>query len=186
MNNKKSAGALFFSMFLRAVVVILALVIVAMSVFFARGYLKNRANKDITNVDESLLVDDQEDELLTATPNESATEASDIQDDGGSEVKSSKGLSIAVLNATEVGGLAGKWADKLKADGYTNVQAANYYAKSDITVICVEEEGQGEDLKAYFPNSYIQVQRLDSGATDAAIDGTNIFIVIGATDTEVR
>ena len=67
------------------------------------------------------------------------------------------------------------WADEEGTEG-----------TEDSAIEEVTEEGQGEDLKAYFPNSYIQVQRLDSGATDAAIDGTNIFIVIGATDTEVR
>ena len=181
--KKRSAGALFLAMFLRAVVIILAIVIVAMGAVFVKQYLKNKSNKDVSNVDESVLIDDQEDELLTATPTEVATEA---PEGGNEETASSKDLTIAVLNATDVGGLAGKWTDKLKAEGYTDVFPANYYAKSDITVICVESEGQGEDLKKYFPGSYIQVRRLDSGATDATIEGTEIFIVIGKTDTEVN
>ncbi len=184
MNKKKSAGALFLSMFLRAVVVLLGIVVVGMGFIYVRQYLKNKANKETVEVDESLLVDNQQDELLTAEPEEEDTEAP--SDGGEAGEKSSKDLTIAILNATEVGGLAGKWVDKLKSDGYQDVVAANYYAKSDITVICVEEEGQGEDLKKYFPSAVIQVRRLDKGATDAPIDGTEIFVVIGKTDTEVE
>ena len=47
--KKRSAGALFLAMFLRAVVIILAIVIVAMGAVFVKQYLKNKSNKDVSN-----------------------------------------------------------------------------------------------------------------------------------------
>lgn len=184
MKKKKSMSGIFFSMFLRTVVIILAVVIVALGAALVKQSLsKSRENKMGTSseIDESVLTEsDGEDELLGATEEGQA----DGQDDGTDTPSAalSTDKKIVVLNGTATKGLAGHWKDQLAGYGYTNIDAHNYYSRLENTKILVTEEGIGEDLKQYFPNADYEVGTLTSDETDANIDGVQIFVIIGTSD----
>ena len=190
MQKKRSAAGIFFSFFFRAVVVILAIVILALSVVLIRGVIRGKKlrakNQSKTVVDESVLTEHGDpDELLT---NEGGT--TEFVDDASTEdglgddsnVASSENCKIVILNATDVNGLAGSWTTRLEDAGYTDVSAANSYNNYDHTSILVAEEGMGTDLLKFFPDAVISVGSLTVNETDAELGGVQIFIIIGESD----
>ena len=190
MQKKRSAAGIFFSFFFRAVVVILAIVILALSVVLIRGVIRGKKlrakNQSKTVVDESVLIEHGDpDELLT---NEGGT--TEFVDDASTEdglgddsnVASSENCKIVILNATDVNGLAGSWTTRLEDAGYTDVSAANSYNNYDHTSILVAEEGMGTDLLKFFPDADISVGSLTENETDAELGGVQIFIIIGESD----
>ena len=129
-NNKQSAAGLFLSFFLKATVIILGLVILAMAAYLIKASMANKSVEKEKKADNSAFEDNQTDELLEnkatntdALLYENAEAASEEAKNDGSL---SKDASIVVLNATDVPGVAGKWKDKLVEAGYTNVQAGDY------------------------------------------------------------
>jgi hypothetical protein len=177
--KKKSVAGLFFSMFLRTVVIILAVVIVVFGVALTKQYMSRSktANQENTGeIDESILSDpDDGDELLTAS--------GDGEDGAETEqVVSSVDKKIVVLNGTTTKGLAGHWKDTLSGYGYTNIDSANYYNGEENTRILVTEDGIGQDLLQYFTNASIETGTLTSDDTDADLDGVQIIVIIGASD----
>lgn len=97
------------------------------------------------------------------------------EDAAEEDVISSKGLNIYVLNGSQIAGLASATQTKLTEAGYTVPKIGNYTAETLTTTrIKVSEEGQGEDLKAYFNNPEIVV----GGVTD----GYDIEIILGTVD----
>ena len=181
MRKKKSAAGIFFSMFLRAVVVILAIVIVALGVAIVRQVIKSGDNKNTENpsVDESILAGEDDDHLLTADGTETDTTSGD---DSAATTELSTNRKIEVLNGTTTSGLAGHWRDTLKNNGYTNVDAHNYYMHLETTKIVAVSDGVGQDLLQYFPGAEYEVGTLTSNDTDAPLDGVEIFIIIGESD----
>ena len=87
-------------------------------------------------------------------------------------VSSSKNLVTKIYNGTRVEGLATEWVQKLRADGYNIIGAANdNNTEKQNAVIYVKTEGAGLDLKAYFPGAEI--------VTDPTLDGIDIKVVLG-------
>jgi hypothetical protein len=177
--KKKSVAGLFFSMFLRTVVIILAVVIVVFGVALTKQYMSRSKTTDQENtgvIDESILTDpDDGDDLLNVS--------GDGEDgEGAGQIESSFDKKIVVLNGTDTKGLAGHWKDTLSGYGYTDIDSANYYNGAENTKILVTEDGIGQDLLQYFPSASIETGTLTSDETDAKLDGVQIIIIIGSSD----
>ncbi len=96
----------------------------------------------------------------------------------GEETISSKGKNIEVLNGGSVTGLAGKIGETLTADGFTVNNVTNYNGeKTKYTRIIVPEQNMGEDLKKYFTDARIEVDK------SLISEGNDITIIIGTGET---
>lgn len=90
------------------------------------------------------------------------------------ETMSSKNKKIEVLNGGAVGGLAGKTRTKLQQEGFNVVSIGDYTGtRQQQTVIIVNEDGLGEDLKKYFGDTKIEVN------SSKLSDDTDIQIILG-------
>ena len=99
-------------------------------------------------------------EATTEAQKDSSTEDDQATTQSGEETKiSSKDLSISIYNGAYINGLAGRWNEKLQADGYYVSHVNNYEDKvMEHGKIIVRKAGMGEDLKElYFPNCTIEV-----------------------------
>ncbi len=92
----------------------------------------------------------------------------------GSHNSDSKQFNIEVSNGGSVNGLAGQYAEKLKAQGYTLTQPTNYTGQqTPQTRIQVKSAGVGNDLISYFANAKVEV------APDDLPSGVDIRIILG-------
>lgn len=181
MRQKKqqSAVGIFFSMFLRAIVIILGIVIFLFIIFFIVKVAKSGKDKSgqIT-VDESVLTDAEGHDDLITSPSTESTEAP------AEQVTPSYDKHILVLNSTDTSGLAGRWCEKLSAMGYANNYAASYTAGTlDTTKIVAKVDGDGKDLLAIFPGSTYEVGDVTEGA-DESSEGYDIIVIIGRSDDD--
>ena len=98
MKKKQSATGLFFSMFLRAIVVILAIVIVCLVVALIRSLIHNKGkNTDDTGTSVVSSTEIQDDPLITAKATEAVTEKPAPAD-------VNHAIKIVVLNGTSTNG----------------------------------------------------------------------------------
>lgn len=90
------------------------------------------------------------------------------------ETISSKDKNIEILNGSAVSGLAGRMQETLESNGF-NVKSIGTYkgTRQQQTVIIVKEDGMGEDLKQFFNDCKIEVNKSDLS------DGTDIKIITG-------
>lgn len=180
--KKQTAVGLFFSMFLRATVVILGIAIIIFGIVFLTTVIKNENKKDntpVTTVDENVLYDPGvRDDLLDATE-----EASSDTQETVNEVATSYDKKIAVLNSTDIGGLAGRWCQKLNGYGYSNTYATDFSNTLTNTLIVAKEDGVGEDLVQYFNGASYQVGNMPEGAYES-LDDYDIVIIIGTNDDD--
>ena len=175
MKKKQSASGIFFSMFLRAIVVILAIVIVCLVVALIRSLIHGgKTDSTSSGVSASTTASkDEDDELLTAKATEAKTEAA------STEVKLD--VRIAVLNGTNTNGVAGAWREKLNNAGYTSVEAGNYSGTTTTTLIYYKTAGAGQELAANFTEPQV-IETFDSSNTDINLDNIDVLIIIGAKD----
>ncbi len=176
MKKKQSATGLFFSMFLRAIVVILAIVIVCLVVALIRSLIHNKGkNTDDTGTGSSAVSTEiQDDPLITAAPTESTTEKPAPAD-------VNYGIKIVVLNGTSTNGVAGAWKEKLNTAGYTAVEAANYSGTTGKSLVYHKTAGAGAELEAYLKEPQV-IENFESSNTDADISEADVVIVIGTND----
>lgn len=92
--------------------------------------------------------------------------------DSGSD---SKSLTIEVSNGGSVAGLAARFTELLKNDGYTVTEPTNYTGEQlNYTRIQVKNEGVGQDLVGYFDDARVEVLPNAVGDADIRIIlGTN-------------
>lgn len=89
----------------------------------------------------------------------------------------SKGLLIEVSNGGTVNGLAGKFSDKLKQEGYRMASATTYTGQQvNYTRIQVKKEGVGGDLVQYFRDAKVEV------APSAISGDADIRIILGTNE----
>ena len=178
--KQQTAAGLFFSMLLRAAVIILGLAIVAFGAFFVMQALKGNTAKDTpaTTLDENALTDSQVDDLqITPSTEDETTEAAQE-----AETVSATDRKILVLNSTDIAGLAGRWCDTLNANGYANTNASDYTEALADTKIVAREDGVGKELVQYFANASYEVGTVTSNVTEST-DCYDVVIVIGASDS---
>ncbi|MBR3538716.1 MAG: LytR C-terminal domain-containing protein [Eubacterium sp.] len=176
MKKKQSATGLFFSMFLRAIVVILAIVIVCLGVALVRSLIHNKgkdAGTTSTPASQSV-TENQVDPLITAAKTEATTEtpqpsAADLA------------AKIVVLNGTSTNGVAGAWKEKLNNAGYTSVEAANYKGNTQKSLIYYKTQGKGAELASYLKDPQT-LDNFEASNTDADLSEVDVVIVIGADD----
>ncbi len=175
MKKKQSATGLFFSMFLRAIVVILAIVIVCLVVALVRSLIHNKGSKT-NSTDASattVATENQTDPLLTAEPTEATTEATTAAVD--------KTIKIIVLNGTSTNGVAGAWKEKLNNEGYNSVEAANYNGNVQTSLVWYKTPGVGADVAAFFTEPQV-LENFEASNTDADITDADLIVVIGTKD----
>lgn len=175
--KKNSPFALFWGMFLRAVVIILGLVIIAFGIFFLTQVIKagkNDKSSNTTTMDSNSLTEPEaQDDLMMQDPDDVTEE----------EIVNSYDKKLLVLNSTNVSGLAGRWCSKLNGYGYANTQAADYDTEQVNTRIIATEDGVGKDLVQYFKAATYEVGTVSEGAS-VSTTGYDIVIIIGAADSE--
>ncbi|MGN0435700.1 MAG: LytR C-terminal domain-containing protein [Wujia sp.] len=186
--KRQSPVGLFFSMFLRAVVVILGVAIVIFGIFFLTQVVKRGTEKaePETTVDANVLTEvDSHDDLLL-NPEEPSD--GDLSGDDTSttetpqpEVTTSYDKKILVLNGAKVSGLAAKWSTKLNGYGYANVNVDNYNELQSTTRIVAVQDGVGKDLMEYFNNPVYEVGTVTENV-NISTDGYDIVIILGTSD----
>lgn len=180
MSERKpqTAAGLFFSMLLRAAVIILGLAIVAFGAFFVMQVLKGNTAKDApaTTLDQNALTDSQVDELQITPSTVEQTSEESVEEVSATDKK------ILVLNSTEIAGLAGRWCDTLNANGYADTSASDYTESLADTKIVAKEDGVGKELVQYFANASYEVGTVTSNVTEST-DGYDVVIIIGASDS---
>lgn len=105
---------------------------------------------------------EEKDTDSTGEDNTTASEEATTEDEN---VISSKDKSISVYNGAHISGIAGKWSNRLEADGYSVQRVDNYTGETlEHGKIIVKEEGWGKDLQEeYFPEAVIEVGTPDYG-----------------------
>ncbi len=183
MSGKKrqTAAGLFFSMLLRAAVIILGIAIVVFGAFFVMQAVKGGGNSTApaTTLDENALTDSQVDDLQINPSTEAPTDTTALEE----VVADAKNCNILVLNSTDIAGLAGRWCETLNADGYANTKASDYSEALSETRIIAREDGVGTELVGYFASASYEVGTVTSGTSEPT-DGYDIVIIIGASDSD--
>ena len=191
--KKQSAVGIFFSFFLKAVVIILGLVILAMSAYLVKELISMKSNETEAKADDSAFEDDQEDDLLNNASESDADAVLFETDEESTEAAEESGTaalpkdaSIVVLNATETAGLAAVWKETLEVQGYTNVQVGNYTnGVLDTSKIVVVEEGTGSALQEILPNAKMETLPADQVSCDISTEGVQAFLIIGNADNSL-
>lgn len=111
---------------------------------------------------------------VVETPiSENSNSESNFEIDGTTS-NNSKELKIEVANGGITKGMAGKQKKLLEDAGYNIVAVSTFNGEQkDFTRIIVSSDGQGEDLKKYYPNSKIEVN------PKLITNGTDIKVIIG-------
>lgn len=177
--KKQSVAGLFFSMFLRAAVVILGVAIVVFGVVILVTAVKKDNSKDspATTVGDSILTEsDGRDDLIYNT-----TEAADSGDTTAA-VATSYDKNILVLNSTGIAGVAGGWCTTLNESGYNNTMAADYTTTLETTKIVAKQEGVGQDLLSFFNGATYEVGEVTEGSLEDT-SNYDIVIIIGTNDS---
>lgn len=183
--KRQSPVGLFFSMFLRALVIILGIAIIIFGIVFLTKVMKGGGDKATTSapttVDENVLTEaGVRDDLLGNTEE---TTTAPVEGDTTETMQMSYDKKILVLNSTESSGLAGRWCDKLNSYGYANTEAKDYMETLTTTRIVSTTEGVGEDLVQYFNGATYEVGTVTENVYEST-EGYDIVIIIGTNDDD--
>ena len=112
-----------------------------------------------------------------ATTEEATTEEATTEEE---KEKDSKNLTIEIYNSTTINGLAARWKSKLEGDGYSisATETERTYHLKECEII-VKKKGMGKDLKKYFPNAKIKVDK-------SVLTKADIRIVLGTNNNNVK
>ena len=182
--KKKSTAGIFFSFFLKAIVIILGLVILAMGAYLVKYTLTEEDKASEQELDDNVLVDVDDDIFLASDTDVVEEGAEDMlfdSEEGEGDIKTDE--KIVVLNATETSGLAAAWKEKLAEAGFEKIEIGNYFgSKLDTTRIVVTEDGKGDNLKAIVTNATLETGDPSSVECDANVDGAKAIIIVGKSD----
>lgn len=183
-NKKETVASLFLAMFLRATVIITGLMIVVFSVVYVVKLFERGNKNDAKSTSASSEIEDTGvDELLGNTATVEATE-------GGNEATTEASLvdatssKIAVLNSTEITGLAGAWCENLNAKGYADCTPSDFSEPYTNTRIVAKLDGVGKELVSYFAGATYEVGTLTTGSEED-LTQYDIVIIIGTSDNIV-
>lgn len=184
--KRQSAAGLFFSMFLRATVVILGIVILVFGVVLVTKLVK-RGDKEkgpMTTVSNNVLteVEGRDDLLYNSTEAPTSNTTENTTEVEVPETTPAYDKNILVLNSTDVTGLAGRWCETLNEQGYANTSASDYSMALENTKIVAREGGVGEELLNYFNGATYEIGTVSNGTSEPT-DGYDIVIIIGIADS---
>ncbi len=187
--KKQSMVGLFFSMFLRATVIILAIVIVVFGIVFISKVMQKEDGKGsapATTTSPNVLTEAEgHDELLYTDPSETTeyVTAADTTE-AVEEIVMSYDAKILVLNSTDEIGLAGRWCETLGGFGYNDTSASDYSTPQEYTRIISTNPDLGTDLVQYFNGATYEVGTVTTGTSEPT-DGYDIVIIIGIADSSM-
>lgn len=183
-NKDITAGGLFLSVFLKAAVIILGIAVVILAGYFTYQTVRIHMTRDSSALNEEMLIDNQRDPLLLATPAQPVPPkpSKGSGKDGSNPANAYKNDKITVLNGTHTSGVAGAWTDYLSSRGFTDVTPASYYGGVEDTIIITDDEAEGEALRSFFYNATVSSKKVPATATDAVLDDTKVTIIIGEND----
>lgn len=188
--GKSRAGA-FFTAFLKTIVIVCGILVLALAAVFARNLYRVSQEKSTEKVtDDSVFTDTQTDDLITADVTESSpTDTSEAS----TEDQTDYGISILVLNGTNTAGAAGAVRTKLEDAGFTSVSVGDYNPVDGATVPTTRiltKSGQSADgLKAYLADATVEEGTVDSSLTigedggPANTEGADIIVLVGENET---
>ncbi len=180
--KKQSPVGLFFGIFLRAVVIIVGIATIAFGIFFLTKVIGDGKEKDgpVTTLPDDVITSVEGHDDLIYNTKEDTTEEITTE---APQASLSYDKNILVLNSTNTTGLAGRWCDRLREKGYSNVEAADYSDTQTNTRIVAVEDGVGQDLIQYFNGATYEVGIVTEG-TNADVSGKDIVIIIGTSDDD--
>lgn len=190
--KKQSAVSLFFSMFLRATVIILAIVIVVFGGVLATKIAKNKKEKgkDVVVSDNVLTEAEARDDLLynttEATGENPDTQVSEDGQTTGTEPITATDKRILVLNSTETLGLAGRWCQRLNDNGYANTAASDFAIAQTTTRVISRNDGIGKELVSFFAGASYEVgigEEIQNGTLED-VSVYDIVIIVGSNDDD--
>ena len=186
--KKQSMVGLFFSMFLRATVIILAIVIVVFGVVFISKVMQKEDGKSktpATTASPNVLTEAEgHDSLLYADPSQTTEYVTATDTEEMVEPTMSYDANILVLNSTDEIGLAGRWCETLGGFGYNNTSASDYDTPQEYTRIISTSPDLGQDLVQYFNGASYEVGTVTTGSSEST-DGYDIVIIIGIADSGI-
>ncbi len=182
--KKQSAAGLFFSILLKAVVILLGIVIIGFGIFFIIKVVKTdkKEKTPTTTVSDNVLTEaEAHDDLLYETATEATEEV--VTEAPQPADGTSYNKNILVLNSTDVSGLAGRWCKKLNEYGYTETTASDFSTLQETTRIVAKEDGVGQDLVQYFNGASYEVGNVTEGVS-VDTNAYDIVIIIGTADND--
>jgi len=182
--KKQSAAGLFFSMFLRAVVVIIGIVIIVLGIVTLMKFIKIETGNNegpATTVGDSILTESESRDDLLANP-ETSTASTYVPVDGEA-VDPAYHKNILVLNSTSISGLAGRWCTRLNDAGYVNTFASDYQTEQTTTRIVAKEAGVGQELVSYFNGASYEVGTITEGTSEDT-SKYDVVIILGTQDND--
>ncbi|MBQ9232424.1 MAG: LytR C-terminal domain-containing protein [Lachnospiraceae bacterium] len=180
--KKQSAAGLFFSILLKAIVILLGVAIVVFGIFFIIKVLKtdNPASNPTTTVSDNVLTEaGAHDDLLYETTVASTEATTEFEQTSVTPYNSN----ILVLNSTETTGLAGRWCEKFNGYGYSNTMASDYSIPQETTRIVAKREDLGQDFIQYFNGASYEVGEVTEGVS-IDTDDYDVVIIIGTADDD--
>lgn len=187
--KKQTAVGLFFSFFLKAIVIILGLVILAMSAFLIKAVISTKQSESDEISEGDAFEDDQSDELLTAEATEDDAvlfedESAQGEDSGAIKSEIAMDASIVVLNATETAGLAAAWRDKLTEMGFTNLQTGNYTGGTLDTskIVLLSPDISADTIQGAVSNATVEQGSAEDVPCDVSSEGVQAYVIIGGSD----
>ena len=94
---------------------------------------------------------------------------------------------ILVLNRSGKDGIAARWKEKLKSEGYQNVSIASYPgAAIEQTIIYAKDKAEITELEELFSNPEVTGEKFTADISDeeSNLEDVEIYIVIGTIDSE--
>ena len=181
--KKQSAVGLFFSILLKAIVILLGIAIVAFGIFFIIKVVKTDKPQDTptTTVSDNVLTEaGSHDDLLYET---TAATTEEVQEPESVAATTPSTANILVLNSTETSGLAGRWCEKFNGYGYANTMASDYSDPQETTRIVAKIEDFGQDFLQYFNGASYEVGEVTDGVSIDTAD-YDVIIIIGTADDD--
>ena len=181
--KKQSAAGLFFSILLKALVIMLGLAIIIFGIYFIIKVVQTDKTESAptTTVSDSVLTEaGSHDDLLYETTEATTEEITETTEE---VISTSYDKNILVLNSTDITGLAGRWCGKLNEAGYTSTTASDYDTLQQTTKIVAATEGVGKDLVDFFEGASYEVGTVTSGVS-VSTDEYDIVIILGLADDD--
>ncbi|MBP5193093.1 MAG: LytR C-terminal domain-containing protein [Eubacterium sp.] len=180
--KKKSTAKLFFKSFMKGMVVLLGIALLALGAYLGVMLYNGYGTKTAPPAPNSeVFKDGKVDPLLTAEPTEEVTESIYVSQFTTIDF----GISINVINATDTSGLAGYWKEKLNDIGYTKIETSDCNYPLEKSKIVITEEGIAAELKEIFPKATWEVGKVTEEDIYGETEGVKVFIFIGSDYDEV-
>ena len=178
--KKQSALGLFFSILLKAIVILLGIAIIVFGIFFAVKSDKPDETPTTTVSDNILTEAGAHDDLLYET---TAVTTEQVVSDETPTDGTPYYINLLILNSTDTSGLAGRWCEKFNGFGYNNTLASDYYDPQETTKIVAKTEGYGEEFVQYFNGASYEIGEVTE---NVAFDTSeyDVIIIIGSADID--